>query len=454
MLTGQDIVEGLGPSLRAHRLPAGRCVFPRVVVDSREAGPGDLFVALRGEHHDGHDFIPDAVARGAAGVLASRAVAVPEGVAFFQVPDVLSALQGLARWWRARHDVRVVGITGSVGKTGTKEFVAAVLGQRFRVLKSPGNRNNEIGLPLALLSLTPEHQRAVLEMGMYALGEISALCRMARPAVGVVTSVRPVHLERLGTLDAIARAKQELPQSLPPDGWAVLNGDDALVASMALRTPARVLLYGTGPECDVRGTDVELAGLEAVRFTLHYRGARESVEVRQPGRPGLYGALAAAAVALTEGLPLTEVAALLRAARPEGRLRLVAGVHGSTLLDDTYNASPDSVLAALELLEQAPGRKIAVLGDMLELGSEERRGHETVGRRAAGVVDWLVTVGPRGRIIAEAARAAGLRRVSVCETGDEAERLLRTGIRAGDHVLLKASRGVALDALVARLRAD
>jgi UDP-N-acetylmuramoyl-tripeptide--D-alanyl-D-alanine ligase len=222
---------------------------------------------------------------------------------------------------------------------------------------------------------------------------------------------------------------------------------------MAVRTPARVLLYGTGRECDVRGADVEVVGMEAIRFTLHYRGRSEPVEVKLPGRHNLYNSLAAAAVAITEGLTLADAASLLRSARPETRLRLLPGPNGSTLLDDTYNASPDSMLAALEVLAQAPGRKIAVLGDMLELGMEEQPGHQAVGRRAAGVVEWLITVGPRGRIIAQAAREAGLRRVDACETRDEAEGLLHNQIQHGDHVLFKASQGMALGALVARLKA-
>src|SRR3990170_377908 len=251
MLAVSDVWEGTKDVLVAGRGPAGM-TFSRAVIDSREARPGDLFFALRGERHDGHDFVASALAAGAAGAVVERPVEASPDAALFHVSDSLQALQRLAAHWRRRHDVRVIAVTGSVGKTTCKELIAAALGTRDRVLKSEANLNTEIGIPLTLLRLTPEHQRAVLELAMYARGEIALLARIAAPQVGVVTNIGPVHLERLGSMGSIVAAKAELVEALPADGLAVLNGDDARAASLAARTRARVLLYGQSAQCQVR----------------------------------------------------------------------------------------------------------------------------------------------------------------------------------------------------------
>jgi UDP-N-acetylmuramoyl-tripeptide--D-alanyl-D-alanine ligase len=447
------VVQGTAELLVAGRGPADRA-FNRAVIDSRQVQPGDLFFALRGEHHDGHDFVDDALARGATGLVVERPLEAPPDVAVFQVSDSLSALQRLATDWRARHDVRVVGVTGSVGKTTCKELIAAVLGTRWRVLKSPANLNTEIGLPLTLLELTPDHERAVLEMAMYGPGEIDLLCRIAQPQIGVVTNVFPVHLERLGTVDAIVAAKGELVSALPPEGVAVLNGDDPNVAAMAERTKARVLLYGQSQECHLRGDDLVSRGLEGISFRVSYGGASAGVEASLPGRHHLYPALAAAAVGLAEGMTLTEVAAALETAKPELRMRVLPGLNGATVLDDSYNASPPSMLAALELLAELPGRRIALLGEMRELGAAEEEGHRQVGRRAAACADLILVVGERARPLYEAARAAGATEARLLNSAREAEPILRDELQPGDYLLVKASRAVALesvvDALVAR----
>jgi UDP-N-acetylmuramoyl-tripeptide--D-alanyl-D-alanine ligase len=260
------------------------------VVDSRQAGPGSLFVALPGEHTDGHAYVAHAFSRGAAAALVGRPVDAPGVLVDARQPaalpplpagrsvcilvdDPLLALQRLAAAWRARFTLRVIGITGSVGKTTTKEITAAVLNQRFATLKNRGNLNNEIGLPLTVLELDEHHQRVVLEMGMYDVGEIAQLCRIAQPHVGVVTNVGPVHLERLGTVERIAQAKAELIQALPSDGVAVLNRDDALVAAMASQTHAQVFWYGLDPHADLWADEIEGEGLEGIRFRFHHRGA-------------------------------------------------------------------------------------------------------------------------------------------------------------------------------------
>jgi len=463
MLTLADVWEGLigwRPTWE-HNPPVGR-----VVIDSRQAEEGSLFVALKGERQDGHDFAADACRRGAIAIIAEERVrergleasyvhvkappsVPPPPPICFLVDDSLAALQRLAAFWRRRHTVRVVGVTGSVGKTTTKELIYSVLSQRFRALRSEGNYNNEIGLPLTLLNLEPQHERVVLEMGMYALGEIAQLADIALPSIGVVTNVGPVHLERLGTIERIAQAKAELVEALPPDGVAVLNADDPRVREMAAKTRAQVFYYGLTPAADLWASDVESQGLAGIRFRLHHKG--EVVHAKLPllGRHSVHAALAAAAVGLVEGETWEEIIAGFQS---PARLRLVAvsGPEGTTILDDTYNASPASTIAALNLLAELPGRRIAVLGDMLELGSFEEEGHRKVGRRAVEVAQKLVAVGQRGRIIGQEALRCGMREEDVffAQDNQEAIAYLRRIIAPGDFILVKGSRGMRMEEIV------
>jgi UDP-N-acetylmuramoyl-tripeptide--D-alanyl-D-alanine ligase len=452
MPTTQDITAALDPLLIAASRAIERQTFSGVAIDSRQVQPDDLFIALAGEHRHGQEFIPDAISRGATGVIAEQPpVDLPQEVSLFQVDDTLAALQRLAAYWRGKHRVKVVGITGSVGKTTCKELTAAVLSSGYQVLKSEANLNTEIGLPLTLLQLRPEHERVVLEMGMYGLGEIRLLCQIARPQVGVVTNVGPVHLERLGTLEAIAEAKAELVDSLPSDGWAILNGDDPQVAAMAERASARVALFGESPQCSVRGTVLSTTGLEGISFRLTCNDESAEVSAPLPGRHNLYNALAAAAVGLADGLSLQETAAALAAADVPLRLRTLSGPQGSTILDDAYNASPTSMLAALDLLAELPGRRLALLGDMLELGSFEEEGHRLVGERAARTTNVLYTLGERGRIIAAAAQAAGHQQVRFLPSKEKAAAAIRETLSEGDHLLVKASRVMALETVIEEL---
>lgn len=371
-----------------------------------------------------------------------------------KVSDSLKGLQQLATYWRARFSPRVVGITGSVGKSSTKELTWAVLRQRFNTLKNPGNLNNEIGLPLTLLRLDISHERIVLEMGMYNLGEISELCAIARPHIGVVTNIGPTHLERLGTVQRIKQAKAELVQALPPDGVAVLNYDDPFVRAMAHETNARVFSYGLIPQVDLWASDIASEGLEGIRFVLHYQGEAIHAKVPLLGRHSVHTALRATAVGLIEGMTWHEIMTGLQDSSVQLRLVSVPGINGSTLLDDTYNASPVSTIAALNLLDDLSGRKIAVLGDMAELGDQEEEGHRRVGCRAADTVDLLITVGPRAHLIADEARACGLATdaVTEVETNDQALAHLRQFVQPGDMVLVKGSRSMAMEEIVAALQ--
>jgi len=451
MIGTAEIRDSLGSLLREQRGTAAR--FRRVVIDSRAARRGDLFVALRGERHDGQAFVPDAVARGAAGVLARELPAdLPAGVAAFAVSDTLAALQRLAAGRRDRRRAKVIGITGSVGKTTTKEIAAAVLATRYPVLKNEANYNNEIGLPLTLLQLGHRHKRAVLEMGMYAQGEIRALCEIARPEVGVVTNVGPSHLERLGSLEAIAAAKAELPESLPPHGFAILTADDPIVLSMTERTRAQPLTYGLSNDADVRATDVASRGLEGVSFRLHWGGDSVPCETHLPGRHIVSTALAAAAVGLADGMPVAEVAAALSKAQVPLRLQVFRARGGGTILDDTYNASPASMAAALDLLAEIPGRRVAVLGDMAELGAAAEEGHLAAGRRAAETADVIHAVGELAALIARAAREGGHPAVHYWETKDAAVEAVAADLRPDDVVLLKASRAMAFETMLDALK--
>ncbi len=471
MLTLADVFQAL---TRARPASAERVSITDVVTDSRLAKAGALFVALKGENSDGHDFIGDALARGAVAVIA-EARAGEKGLGpsahfvdvaglqpsppslppiVFIAPSSLKALQDLAAFWRSRFaKCKAIAITGSIGKSSTKELTAAVLRQRFHVLKSEGNYNNEIGLPLTMMQLNERHERAVLEMGMYALGEIRELCRIAQPEIGVVTNVGASHLERLGSIENIAAAKSELPQSLPATGVAILNGDDPRVIAMKDQTRARVVCYGLNPRCDVWADEIESYGLDGVAFVLH-RGA-EQLHVRVPllGRHSVHTALAAASVGIVENMTWEDILRGLQDVAAQLRLIAVPGENGTTILDDTYNASPSSSLAALNLLAELSGRKIAVLGDMLELGEMELQGHQVVGGRAAQVVDVLVAVGAKGRWIGEEARAAGLssQQVFFADNNASAIEILRGILRAGDLILIKGSRGAKMEEIVAAL---
>lgn len=467
-ITLADVIEGL----TGERPDGLGEPISTTVVDSRRVEPGALFVALKGEHVDGHDFVAQAFSQGAVAAIVQREVEaeatrmdltgaklkLPAELSpplLMVTSNALEALQRLATFWRSRHDVRIIGITGSVGKTTTKEVAAAVLAARYSTLKSEASYNNEIGLPLTLVHLTDEHERAVLEMGMYDVGEIADLARIAKPHVGVVTIIGPVHLERAKTLKRIVQAKTELVEALPPapEGVAILNYDDEHVRGMAEATKARVCYYGLSPEANLWADEIEGLGLEGIRFKLHHNGEEMHVKLPLLGRHSVHTALRAAAVGLVEGMDWQEIVEGLRGPSQQLRLVAVPGPEGSTILDDTYNASPASTIAALNLLDELDGRKIAVLGDMLELGDYEQEGHEKVGLRALEVADVLITVGKLGKIIGKAALRWGMdaQQVHIVEGCAEAITLLEKLVAADDVVLVKGSRAVKMEEIVSAL---
>jgi UDP-N-acetylmuramoyl-tripeptide--D-alanyl-D-alanine ligase len=457
----EDVIAATGGRLNG-TVPGASFSITGASVDSRRTTPGSIYVALRGERVDGHAFVADALRAGAAAALVERPASLPEDLGLAPqvvVPDALNALQELAAWWRSRHAVRVVGITGSTGKTIAKEVTADVLSRSLVTLRNEGNLNSETGLPMTLLRLEPTHEAAVLEMSMYTVGEIARLAEISRPEVGIVLAVHPTHLERAGSIERIAAAKSELPAALPRDGLAVLNADDARVAEMRDVTAAQVRTFGLGPAADVAATEVVSHGLAGTEFTLTAPWATRRLRSGTPGRHLVPHALAALATAEWLGVPLDDAAeALAAGSHAEHRMQVVEAASGATLVDDTYNASPVSVAAALEFLTETPvgngRRRIAVLGDMLELGPDEERLHREIGAQAAAAADAIVAVGPRGAWIAEGAAAAGASRVARAADADDVVAVLEREVApgVGDVVLLKASRGIGLDRAVDVLR--
>ena len=471
MLTLADVIE----ALTGYRPLMMENVINEAFIDSRQVIPGSMFVALPGERTDGHQYVGEAFQNGASLALVEQDLnlqyptidlrgkpnfieatlpsSLMRGGSFcLRVENSLQALQQIARFYRRRLNVRVIGVTGSVGKSTTKELIHEVLSQRYRTLKNIGNLNNEIGLPLTLLRLGAGHQRAVLEMGFYVPGEISFLCDLAQPEVGVVTNIGTVHAERAGSQEAIAQGKAELVEALPasPRGVAILNYDDPLVRAMTIQTKARVLFYGMDPDAEIWADRVEGMGLEGIRLRLHYHGEVLHLRVPLIGAHSVHTVLRAAAVGLAENLTWGEIIHGLQSAQSQLRLVAVQSSTGAMLLDDSYNASPESMMAALNLLNELEGHRVAVLGEMYELGQYERQGHEKVGLRAAEVVERLYVIGEKGRMIASAARKAGLAAGQITWLPDvpAAIDLLRVELKAGEVVLIKGSNGLHMNRIV------
>lgn len=427
-----------------------------VAVDSREAGPGVLFVALPGERADGHDFLAQAFAGGAAAALVAREVEAAGP--FVVVPDTGRALLDLAADERRGLDATVIGITGSTGKTSVKDLAAAVLGARYEVVASPRSFNTEVGVPLTLLSATPTTEVVVCEMGSRGRGHITVLTDAARPSIGVVTNVGAAHLEMFGSLDVVADAKAELVQALPPDGTAVLNGDDPVVRDFAGRTSARVLRFGTAPDAEVRAEDLVLDDDARAAFTLRTPAGAERVELSVPGEHMAMNALAAAACGIAMGMSAAECAAALKGARvSDGRMEVFRTLDGLRVVNDAYNANPVSMAAALKAARwMARGSAcVAVLGEMAELGATSEEEHERLGEIVARLgIERLVAVGEAARRIAAGAIREGVEpdRVETCDTIEDALGAVRRVAQPGDVVLVKASRRAGLERVAEALR--
>ncbi|MCL5289576.1 MAG: UDP-N-acetylmuramoyl-tripeptide--D-alanyl-D-alanine ligase [Bacillota bacterium] len=443
-VTGGTLLQG-DPAAQ----PAGVCT------DSRRTKNGDLFVALKGRQADGHEFVAKALEQGAAALLVSQKIQdVPAGVPAVLVTDTLQALQQLAVHNRARLNIPVVAVTGSNGKTSTKDMIASVLNTRYNTLKTEGNYNNELGLPLTLLNLTEKHEAAVVEMGMRGPGEIDFLARLAKPTGAVITNIGEAHLERLGSVKNIALAKTEMLEHIGEAGFAILNADSPFLRELASRCRGKVWLYSLQGPADIRGSSLRPEG-SGIRYQIEYPGGQGEIRLPVPGSHNVMNSMAAVGVGLQLGLQFEEIArGLARAALTHMRLEIV-NLNAMTVINDTYNANPSSAKAALQVLQEtAAGRKIAVLGNMFELGALEQSGHREVGEAAADLaVDYLVTVGNLAQWIAQGGRKAGLatEKIRQCENNAEAVKVLKDILKPGDTILVKGSRGMRMEEIVKEL---
>lgn len=448
----QQVLE----ATQARQVRAGsRASFGAVCTDSRSLVEGSLFVALVGERFDGNEFVANAARSGAAGAIVNEGRTpgdLPEGFAVFEVKDTLQSLGALARFHRLRFKLPVAAITGSNGKTTTKEMVAAILATRGPVLKTEGNLNNEVGLPRTIFDLEPTHCAAVLEMGMNHPGEISRLTQIASPDAGLVTVVQPAHLHGLGSIEGVARAKGELFEGLGASATAVVNVDDPYVVAQAFRCKGRTLSFGHSDGAEVRLVSVEPRGREGMVLRIQANGREHSVRLAFVGAHNALNATGAFALAMALGYSPEECVRGLEAARPYlRRLNVLDAPKGFTVVDDCYNANPASMTAALDTLRtlSTSGRAVAVLGDMLELGPEETSAHQALGRQAAQVAKLAAFFGPRSRGGMEAA-AMGAAAAHFTEV-EPLVTWLSQRLAPGDVVLVKGSRGMKLERVVAAL---
>jgi len=438
-------------------LAGGDVVATSVVIDSREASPGSVFFAIRGERLDGHQFVRQALEHAVGAVVSTEPDSI-EGAAMVRVDDTLRALQDLARGVRQELSFTLIGITGSAGKTTTKEMIAAMTATEKATWKSVGNFNNHIGFPLCLANTPDDTELVVSEMGMNHKGEIEFLARLSRPDIGVYTNIQPVHLEFFDSIDGIAAAKRELLENLRDGGTVVINADDPRVVGIARGFGGRIVTYGVENEADYRVTTIRERGLLGSTFGLRAEGAERELDLPLPGLHNLENAIAAIATARLVDISWEGIARGLSGVRPAPHRGVAVPWRGATLYDDTYNSNPHALGRALDLLASADceGRRIAVVGDMLELGPEEESFHLEAGRAVPREVELLVAVGPRSKALAEGAKERGMPPGTVAWFEDAASATphVKSIVKSGDLVLLKASRGIGLDRIVAEMEED
>ncbi len=433
--------------------------FHKFNIDSRLSEPGELFFALVAERN-GHDFIEQAADKGASGAVISQKIIPPfDDFALIKVPDTLVALQILAQHTLQEHPVKVVGITGSIGKTTTKEFTSALLAQRFNVLKSEGNFNNHLGLPLSVLKLEDDHEIAVLEMGMNHAGEIKYLTQIAPPDVAVITNIQPVHLEFMKNMTNIADAKKEILEGMKPNGIAVLNGDDPWAKKISSSWKGEKVYFGIMRNWDISAQNIQKLGIDGMSFELNYGGRRERAAISFFYESMLSNFLAAVAVAFTFSVPVEQVieqAAQLKPSAGRGTVFLLK--EDKRLIDDSYNSNPTALRTTLKSVAEVPAkRKIAVLGDMLELGEDAGEYHFSAGKQVVeSGFDLLFTVGPLAKYMAEGARDRGMpkERIHTFGNSQEAAESLGTFLERGDLILVKGSRGVRMEYITECLREE
>lgn len=432
-----------------------KTVFNAVSTDSRTLKRGQLFIALRGETYDGHNFLEKAVGAGAGGLVVSHLADLPQHIPVVLVNDTLQALQSLAAYNRIRISAFLVGVTGSTGKTTTKDILASVLATRLVTHKTSGNYNNEVGLPHTLLQMGHDCQAAVVEMAMRGAKEIDALCRIAKPDCAVITTINETHMELLGDLSSIAAAKGEILAHIPSEGFALLPAESPFIKREAAHCKGRVIFFGTGGDADIRAENIRSTGRGSA-FDVVIGDRRDHYTLPIPGRHNVVNALAAIGVAGEMGLTTAEIARGLEAVDLTGMRLEITSAGGIKIINDSYNASPASTRAALQTLADiaAGGRKIAVLGDMLELGQRALPGHQEVGAAASGLqIDYLITVGELAQNIQRGAHSAGMDRGRAlhCRDNQEAVKILKNILLPGDTVLVKGSRGMKMESIVQSL---
>lgn len=426
--------------------------------DSRRTIPGHIFLALKGEFYNGHNFLADATNAGAAGVIVQSDTAIPQelstnSLVVITVSSTLKALGDLALWWRRQWGARVIAITGSNGKSTTKEMAASILSLKANTMKSPGNFNNLIGLPLALLSLEEDHRMAVLEMGMNRRGEIARLTQIAEPDIGLITNVARAHLEGLGDLNGVIKAKGELLKMISKKSTVILNGDDELTSGLASTFPGPIITFGLGKMNQVRAGEIKKLGDYTQAFNIHIKGERVNVKINLPGIHNVFNALGGAAIAFCLSISKKLIAQGLGNFRPlKGRFEVIDLNGGIQIIDDTYNANPSSLRAALQTVKGLKKQGLVVgLGEMLELGKETAKYHFDAGHLIAGMgTRYLVVLGEHGRQIIEGACKGGMdiEQTYLATTHTEMIDAIKAQVREGDVVFLKGSRKMALDKVV------
>jgi UDP-N-acetylmuramoyl-tripeptide--D-alanyl-D-alanine ligase len=442
-----ELVEAVGGRLLWGE--PGR-TFMGVTTDSRKVAKDNLFIPLIGEKFDGHDYIKQCFDAGASVCLTSIQIPQISGGAAILVEDTAKALRDLAAWHRKKFDIPVMGITGSVGKTSTKDMISCVLSQKYEVLKTQGNFNNEIGLPLTVLNMDSNHEVAVIEMGMSGFGEISRLTAIAKPHIAVITNIGVAHIEKLGSQQGILKAKLEILEGLDKDGLVVLNGDDPLLKSLEGQLPFRTVFYGMNCTCDYTAANYQSLGEMGTCFEITVDGSRYNVEVPVPGVHNVYNALAAIAAGIEMNIPMETIVDGIKKFSPGNMRQSIVTYNGIKIINDAYNASPQSMQAAINVLEEisSGSRSIAVLGDMFEMGNMAQDLHYSVGSFIKDKkIDYLVTVGQNSRKISQAVADSGNSTMKLhhFENNQEALNYILGIIKPGDYILIKGSRGMKME---------
>ncbi len=428
-------------------------VFNGITTDSRKVTKDNLFIPLVGERFDGHDYLEQCFDSGAAICLTQKSIPQRSNCCAVLVKDTAKALRDIAAWHRNKFSIPVVGVTGSVGKTSTKDMIACVLASKLEVLKTQGNFNNEIGLPLTMLNLEEKHEAAVIEMGMSGFGEISRLTAVAKPQIAVITNIGVSHIEKLGSQEGILRAKLEILEGLSPDGLVVLNGDDSLLKEQEGKLGFRTVFYGMSPGLYYQAENYESMGEEGTCFSISLKGETYKVKVPVPGVHNVYNALAAIAVGLEMGIPMETIIEGVACYSPGNMRQNIVPHNGLKIINDAYNASPQSMQAAINVLEElsAKTRGIAVLGDMLEMGEMARELHYSVGLFAKDKkIDYLISVGKDAENITRAISDCGNNSIKLSHFDNNSEALdyILGIVKQGDYILIKGSRGMKMEQIV------